>query len=248
MKPHWPRGKRKYFYMRKFALLVIPILIFAAVVARAGVEQDYKKIEELVDRGSFDEAEAFLKKRLDADDKDVNAITILGDIYLKKGDKKKAFKYLQKAIGLNPLYSLPHLYLGKTYFALGEFEKAVEEFEDFRDIMRQLSLKEDEKDSYADTLHDISHTYLNIKRYEEVYNVLQEILSLLPQDQVAMYNMGIYYYIYERSRPRAYQSFSRAIKIAPATHTAQRARYAIEFMRNNPDSRIEPDFSFLDRE
>jgi hypothetical protein len=38
------------------------------------------------------------------------------------------------------------------------------------------------------------------------------------------------------------------MSINPDSDTGRAARYAIEFMRNNPDPRIVPDFSFIDQE
>lgn len=234
---------------KKILILVSSFLFISyAAIAYGASLPDYRDTEELVGDGKLAEAKAILEERLAADAKDIRAITILGEIYLKEGDKARSLKYLLKANGLDPSYPLAHLYLGRTYFMMGDFDRSMEEFEKFKDIARKSLTGEYENERYIDALHDISHTYLEIKKYDEAYKTLEEILRLMPKDQIAMYNLGIYYYQYDRNRPRAYQNFSKAIEIDPGTQTANRARYAIEFMRRNPDSRIEPDFSFLDKE
>ena len=203
-------------------------------------------MEYRVRNNYIDEAEA--RRRLDNDDNDAVALTVLGSVSLKEGDKKSAIKCLRKAVAAEPSYSAAYFYLGKAYYADGDFDRAAEEFGRFTDIMKMLPLNEDDKLQYVEKLHDISQICMTIKRYDGAYKALADILRLSPNDQVAVYNLGVYYYIYEHSRSLTYQSFLKAIKIDPNTDTARRAQYAIEFIRNNPDSRIEPDFSFLDKE
>jgi len=193
-----------------------------------------------------DEAEA--RRRLDNDDNDAVALTAIGSASLKEGDKKSAIKYLRKAVAADLSYPNAHFYLGKAYYTAGNFDGAAEEFDRFTDLMKRLPLNENDRIQYIGMLHDISQICMTVKRYDEAYKALADILRLSPNDQVAVYNLGVYYYVYERSRSLAYQSFLKAIRIDPNTGTARRAQYAIEFMRNNPDPRIEPDFSFLNRE
>jgi tetratricopeptide (TPR) repeat protein len=87
---------------------------------------------------------------------------------------------------------------------------------------------------------------MNIKRYDEAYSAMSEILQMSPADQTAFYNMGIYFYVYKHDRAQAYKNFSKAAAIDANNGIGRHARYAIEFIRANPDSRVEPDFSFLD--
>ena len=83
--------------------------------------------------------------------------------------------------------------------------------------------------------------------YKEFYAVNQQILKMLPDDQIATYNMGVYYYVYDHNGSKAYQFFNKAVNIAPESDLAKKARYAIEFIRANPDSRMAPDFDFIDK-
>ena len=137
---------------------------------------------------------------------------------------------------------------GKSYYSNQKFDEAVSEFDRYMKHMRPLTTTDTNRAIYIRDLHEISQICFGIKRYDEVRKVLDEILSLSPHDQSAIYNLGIYYYKYEHSRQKAYKSFSKAAEIDPSSYTASKARYAIEFMRANPDSRIEPDLSFIDKE
>jgi cytochrome c-type biogenesis protein CcmH/NrfG len=77
---------------------------------------------------------------------------------------------------------------------------------------------------------------------------LDNMLRLDPKDQGTYYSMGVYYYKFEHSRSKAYQAFKKALDLDPRSSVGKAAFYAIEFMRNNPDSRVAPDFSFINQE
>jgi len=181
-------------------------------------------------------------------EEDASTLSSLGEACRREGDYKKALKYLDKAISIDPKYPMAYMYKGKLYFSMQKFEEVPAEFDLFRESMRPLAANDDIKQFYIESLHDICTTYFELKKYEKARAILDEILKLSPKDQVAIYNSGIYYYVYERNRSSAYSLFSKAIEIDPATHTAAKARYAIEFMRANSDPRMEPDFSFIDQE
>lgn len=158
-------------------------------------------------------------------------------------------KYLSEAVKAEPLYPLPHLLLGKLYYSMREEEKAVQEFQKYIDIIGKMPPQAaGETAALIDSLHYISDVCGGIKRFETMKLALDLILRLDPKDQSAIYNLGIYYYNGEHNRPKAYQSFKSAAYIDPNTSIAKKAKYAIEFMRNNPDSRVAPDLSFINQE
>lgn len=194
------------------------------------------------------ETKAILKERISKDNKDVESLTGLGAISQEEGDNRAAVKYLEKAVNIDPEYPPAHFYLGRSYFTAQEFDDATNEFARFIQLMKNHSFSRTSKEFYINALHDIVQTCFGVKRYDAAREALDEIVSLEPRDQSALYNLGVYYYQYERNRSRAYQYFSKAIEIDPNSPTARSARYAIEYMRANPDSRIEPDFSFIDKE
>ena len=87
-----------------------------------------------------------------------------------------------------------------------------------------------------------------LKQYGAFKREADEVLRLDPKDQSTLYNLGVYYYQYAHDRAAAFRSFETARVIEPASPSGQKARYAIEFIRANPDSRFAPDHSFLDQE
>jgi len=90
--------------------------------------------------------------------------------------------------------------------------------------------------------------YFGLKRYAELYAVLGEILKIFPKDTTALYNLGLYYYYSEHNRSKAYSYLKSVIDIDPDGRLVPKARYAMEFVRANPDPRFAPDDSFIDQE
>ena len=232
---------------------IISVFIAASVFLSCAIfayAEDYKYADAygLVSDGKLDEAEAVLDKEIKLNGKDAAALSLLGEVYRKKRDYSKAVKFLDRAISANPKYPISYIYKGRLYFSMQKFDEVSAEFDLFVSNMKPLIEDEETKKFYIANLHDISMTYFELKKYEELRAIVEEILRLSPKDQTALYNLGVYYYIYERNRARAYSYFSKTIEIDKSTPMSAKARYAIEFMRTNPDARISPDFSFIDQE
>ncbi|MFA6609613.1 MAG: tetratricopeptide repeat protein [Candidatus Omnitrophota bacterium] len=225
-------------------------IIASVLMGQASCFADfYQDVEDKLRYGDTEGAEAILKKRLAVNSRDTMAAYMLGSIYLENGDKKSALKYLNIAVSLNPEYPVPHFYLGKIYFSLSDFDKAREEFSAFRQMAMLLSAEDEESRTfYVDALYSIAESYYMLKEYEDYKGVIDEILQHDPKDATAHYNLGVYFYVAKHDRPKAYNEFVRAIEFGGASDISEKSKYAVEFMRNNPDPRVEPDFSFLGHE
>ena len=207
----------------------------------------YEDIRQMIEDKDFDKAEFALKTLVALNDKDVTALSMIGELYHKMGDRNKAAIFLKKAISIEPSYPPAHFYLGKNYYMQMKNSEAVAEFAIFRKDMKKLpKLTDNDQAFYFDALDIIGEVYFNLKMFNEFYAVNQEILDVLPNDGTALYNMGVYYYVYNHNNSKAYQSFSKVINIDSNSSMADKARYAIEFIRANPDSRVAPSFDFID--
>ena len=211
--------------------------------------ETYKDVARLLDEERLDEAEVILKKRLSLNPSDYIAMTHLGILYQERGDRKNALRLFKSAIKTSPDYPVSHLYLGRLYFLMRKDNDAIAELELFKKNMRLLpKMDSDTKEMYIDSLFYLADVNFTLKEYPQARTELDEILKLDPQEEGAYYDLGVYYYVYEHSRPSAYKAFSRVIELKPGTEISKKAQYAIEFMRNNPDPRFAPDFSFIDQE
>lgn len=166
-----------------------------------------------------------------------------------EGNNKAALKFFKDAVKSNPDCPTAHFFLGRLFFLTQKSDEAVAELDLFVEKMKAIpNLDEEGRCSYIKKLHYLSEVYFTLKEYERTKEVIDEILRLDPKDQYAYYNLGVYDYIYEHSRSKAYRAFTKAIEIDSSSDIARSSKYAIEFIRNNPDSRVTPDFSFINQE
>lgn len=211
--------------------------------------QTYRDIDEMVKSERFDEAEEVLRKRLSMNEADYIAMTELGYIFQHKGDRKGALRLFETAVKIAPDYPVAHLFLGRLYFLNREYEDAIEQFGIFKNKMKLLpKMDKDTKAMYVDSLKYLSEVYYTLERYEEALKEIREILKLEPKDQEAYYSLAMYYYKYEHNKYKTYEALKKVIELGPDTEMAKDANYAIEYMRANPDSRVMPDFSFIDKQ
>jgi len=237
--------------MKYFKILILLACLLATYIP--GYAQDAKtsihdEALQKIEQGDYDGAERMLKTQIASEKKDVVAYALLGDIYRLKGDRRNAVKFLRKAISIDADYAPAHLMLGKVYVLMQKDGEAFEEFRLFKEKVNAVPLDAERKAYYVRSLHDIVIICFSMKQYDRAKESLDEILRLEPQDQEAFYNMGVYQYRYKRNRSEAYRAFSKAAEIDANSSIARKAKYAIEFMRSNPDARVEPDFSFVDSE
>jgi tetratricopeptide (TPR) repeat protein len=208
----------------------------------------YKDVESRMAAKEYDKAESIIGIYLSLNDKDVTALSMLGRLYQETGDKKKAAQALNKALKIDPDYPPAHFFLGKNYYREMKTADAVSEFAIFRAKMDRFpGLNKEDQLFCLDALDEIGEVYFDLKMAEEFYAVNQEILKMSPDDETATYNLGVYYYVYSHSNSRAYQLFNKVIEAYPDSYLAKKARYNIEFIRANPDSRMAADFDFIDK-
>lgn len=208
----------------------------------------YTDIAEFMKNGDHDKAEELLRKRISMNPGDYVAITELGSVYEEKGDRKTAIKLYKNAIRVAPDYPVSHLFLGRLYYLMRKYDDAIKELKLFKEKMDKLpSMDKDTKEMYINSLYYLAEVYYALKEFNYYRIEIEEILLLDPKQQDAHYAMGIYYYLYEHSRSRAYSSFKRVIAIDPESPAAKNAEGVIDFMRNNPDPRFSPELSFPER-
>ena len=181
--------------------------------------------------------------------KDPRELIRLGLEYQDLGDKNKALKSFKDAAGSDSEYPQVHFFLGRLYFMMQEEDAAISEFTSFIGKMKTprqaMAMDIREYTQYLNAIVDICG---DLKRYAAMKEAIGELIALDPKDQNAYYNLGVYYYNAEHDRAKAYQNFKKADGLDPNTSIGKKARYAIEFMRNNPDSRVAPDLSFINQE
>lgn len=190
--------------------------------------------------------EKSLRKIIANNPDDYIAITKLGVICQEKVKKKEAITLFRRAVSINPDYPPPHLFLGRLYFLMQRYNDAVNELDAFRQKSKLAGeMDAQSKSGYIANLHYAGDIYFTLRQYGKAKEAIDEALRLDPSNQMALYNLGVYYYACEHSRSGAYSSFTRAIAVDGSSDIAKKARFAVDFIRENPDSRIAPNISFL---
>ena len=207
----------------------------------------YKDVAGLISDEKYKKAEKLSKSKMSfLRSTDYVALTHLGQIYLIQGKKKEAIKPLRKAIKIAPEYPLAHFYLGKAYFLTQKTKEAMKEFEIFKkQIMLMPLFGRDQADEFAKKLNYIGYLYSTIKRYNEAMSEYRNALKVKPDDQNAYYNMGVAYYIFYHARSKAYNAFNKVLEIDPDSKTAEKTKFAIDYIRSNPDYRFSPNLNFI---
>ena len=228
--------------------LIAALFLFSTQLVYSDIQNsfNYNEIQDLLAENKTKEAKELLSRYISKNKQDYQAISALAAIYLQDGDKKSALKWLNKGIAINESYLNNRFLRGKTYFLFNKFDESAAEFAIYIDLIGDpKGFSAQEKDVRIRELFSIFDISFSVKSYEIAKDALKKILEMDEKDASAMYNLGVYYYKVKNNRSKAYELFSKASAIDPASEIAKKSKYAIEFMRANPDSRVEPDFSFI---
>ncbi|MFH1798246.1 MAG: tetratricopeptide repeat protein [Candidatus Omnitrophota bacterium] len=213
---------------------------------KQALPKKYEDIADLINKRRLLEAEEICKRRISLNPGDYAAITQLGQVFWEKKNRKAAVKLFKRAVKMAPDYPISRLWLGKAYFFEQKFEKGVEEFSAFKEKMKTLpKMDKGTIDFYVSTLHYLCYMYSTVKEYDKALEECKGILKIKPDDQTAHYNTAVSYYTYYHNRSLAYSELQKVIEIDSTTNLAGMARYYIDYMRRNADSRVMSDFSFV---
>lgn len=138
------------------------------------------------DQGLVDQAGLIASNALDRNPKAAALHNIMGLIYLKKDDSKRAVDSFQRALAVDPQQSNAKLNLATLELSYGDFASAVERFE--------ALLKERPKDAM---LHmSLGVGLRGLEKYEEAKAAYTKALELDPNLIQAEYNLCVLYQQY----------------------------------------------------
>jgi tetratricopeptide (TPR) repeat protein len=150
---------------------------------------------------------------------------LLGRIYLDQKNYKGAKTAFEKVISLDPKFADGHYGLGLTLEKIGEYGKAVEEFnktvklaEGFKDAEEKRDsifskLKENVESSRTpENLYQLGTAYTGLENYEEAIELLQEAIKKKPDYVEAVYALGRAYEKKEDNK-KAKAYYEKALEI-----------------------------------
>lgn len=190
-----------------------------------------------------------LKKRVSVSPKDPVPLVELGDLYQEENRYEQAVKCFYKAISADPEYAPSYFSLGRSYYLNRKSSLGKEAFNKFQQVMDK-NVQKVEKEAleyYLESLYYIGYLYMTNKDYDPALGIYKKITGMYPEDQKALYNMAYLYYKHYRKNELAYRNIQEVIRIGTDRRLNEKARFFLDYMRNNPDPRYREDLDFIDK-
>ena len=145
-----------------------------------------------------------LKEKIETNYSDIKSINDLGAIYLKLGKYDQAIKQFQKALEVDPGYTMGPFLFGDVYTDEKNYQSKINEFKDVIKINRE----------YARAHNYLGLTHLKEKNYSSAENSLLESIKINPKYAKAHNNLGV---LYEEmgETAKAIESYQMAQKADP---------------------------------
>jgi tetratricopeptide (TPR) repeat protein len=190
-----------------------------SAAATAILEKGYKTIPQstpiltelikgLIAAGDYAKAIDLVKTRLKADDRDILAHNLLGEIYLTQKQYKSAKLAFDRAIAIRPEWQEPHNNLALVYLAQGKKDEAV------ANLMAAL----DKNPKNAAAYLTLGHLYINEGQEDKVIGIYEKALEAIPDLWPAANNLA--YLLAKKNHTqddlgRAQALALRAVKLQP---------------------------------
>jgi FkbM family methyltransferase len=133
--------------------------------------------------GQVEQAINLLKKILELQPKDINAINILGTIHYHLKNYDSAIKYMQTLINLNPSNAQAYYIVGHSMQQKNQLEQAITYY--------QRSVQIDP--NFADAYYNLGTIFQDKGRHDEAIASYKCVLKINPKDSDAYYNLGAIY-------------------------------------------------------
>ncbi len=134
----------------------------------------------------LEQASELARKAISLDDSSSLAHALLAEVYVIKGNFKKAISHADKAISLNPNNSSAYYSMGKTLNSVGRSEEAVGA------IKKAIYLDPHYAVYY---ITGLANAYRNLGQYEEAIASLKESLALNPDWIPAYFELAMNYWL-----------------------------------------------------
>ncbi|MFA6989067.1 MAG: tetratricopeptide repeat protein, partial [Candidatus Gastranaerophilaceae bacterium] len=179
------------------------------------ISKTYEKIDNLVDLGSFKEAENMAQSLLSLDPNNVKARAALANIYSEQYKIDAAFRELKKATAIDPNNSDVHNALGMAYYhkttssnmdvrnKIPEYyAKALKEFNN------AISLNNDNQKAY----NNAGKIYREMGKLDKAEEYFRKAISASPNYSEAVMNLGTV--LYQKNQPdEAISKYYKAIEL-----------------------------------
>lgn len=161
-----------------------------------------------LDEGDSRKAIDLVQNRIKADEKDIIAHNLLGEIYHTQKQYAKAQRAFETAITIKPEWQVPHNNLARIFLLQGKKDEAI--------IRLTTALKNNPKNAAA--YMTLGYLYINDDQEEKAAKIYEQALEAIPDLWAAANNLACILSIEgnaERDLDRAYELALKAIKLQP---------------------------------
>ncbi len=149
-------------------------------------EQLLKTARECFDKQEYKKAQVVLNEIIESDDKNIDALFLVANIFHINGEIGKAIKAFTKVLTLNPEHTDSAISLSVLYNDIGQYEEARKVFEKANERVKSkgagTGLMEDThiNKKYSSKHFELADLYLSYNRYDEALFEFNKVVALDP--------------------------------------------------------------------
>lgn len=152
-------------------------------------EQLLKTARECFEKLEYKKAQVVLSEIIESDDRNVDALFLLANIFHINGEIGKAIKAFNKVLNLNPEHTDAAISLSVLYNDIGQYEDAKKVFDTANERVKGKNkggsgLMEDKhiNKKFASKHYEIADLYLSYNRYDEALFEFNKVVGLDPEN------------------------------------------------------------------
>ena len=151
-------------------------------------EQLLKTARECFEKQEYKKAQVVLNEIIESDDRNVDALFLLANIFHINGEIGKAIKAFTKVLNLNPEHTDAAISLSVLYNDIGQYEDAKKVFDTANERVKGKNkgtgLMEDKhiNKKFASKHYEIADLYLSYNRYDEALFEFNKVTALDPEN------------------------------------------------------------------
>ncbi|MCL5023107.1 MAG: tetratricopeptide repeat protein [Nitrospirae bacterium] len=196
--------KRNFRHVPRGLFLLALITALLAVSSCAKEEPASTKTAETRAVNPYSNESVFdeVKKKLEKNPDDVDALYHLADLYNRDAQYEQAIEAYKKVVKLKPTMGYAYFKMGTAYDRLNRPAEAVEAFKKALKYMP----------NYAVAYNNLGVAYGNLEKYGEEITALKKAIKLRPNYSSARYNLG-YTYLRKGDRKAALREYEALKKL-----------------------------------
>lgn len=152
-------------------------------------DQLLKTARECFEKQEYKKAQMVLNEIIESDDRNVDALFLLANIFHINGEIGKAIKAFTKVLNLNPEHTDAAISLSVLYNDIGQYEDAKKVFDTANERVKgknkgTAGLMEDKhiNKKFASKHYEIADLYLSYNRYDEALFEFNKVVGLDPEN------------------------------------------------------------------